>query len=378
MCAPKILFVDDDPKILNAIDRQLSDDFDLYTADGPADGLRSIDEDGPFAVVVSDMRMPEMTGVELLKTVRQICPDTVRVMLTGFADLNSTIEAVNEGNIFRFLSKPCSMETIAAAVNDGIRQYQLVTAERELVEGTLKGSIKVLFDVLGMVSPIAFGRASRVKRIAMALADALEADNRWEIEIAAMMSALGCITLSESTLKKLLSGEEFEPTERSAFDQHPAVGQSLLENIPRLSNVAKIVGYQEKHFDGNGIPADSTTGEDIPLGARILKVGLDFDSHEAGTKDNVEALKFLKKYRHKYDPQVLTAFDSVFERLFSAKSVTVSVFQLKAGMVLSENVLNMTGQLLVGRGQEVTKSMIDILSKMSTNKNVAEPLSVFA
>ncbi len=377
MSAPKILFVDDDSRILSAIDRHLSDDFDLYTADGPSAGLKMVDEDGPFAVVISDMRMPGMTGVEMLKIIRQKSPDTVRVMLTGYADLNSTIEAVNEGNIFRFLSKPCSMETMAATVSDGIRQYQLVTAERELLECTLKGSVKVLFDVLGIVNPIAFGRASRVKRIAMALAASLGAGNLWEIEIAAMMSALGCITLSESTLRKIMNGQELDALERVAFDQHPAIGKSLLGNIPRLSDVARIVGYQEKCFDGTGAPAEGIRGTDIPLGARILKVCLDFDSHEARTKNKVEALDLLKEDAHKYDPDVLNAFEATFTQLFSASLMKLNVCQLRSGMVVSEDILNKSGGLLVGRGQEITRSMIGILSKMASNNNVKEPIYVF-
>lgn len=377
MDAPKILFVDDDTRILTAIDRQFSDDYNLETAVGPVAGLEAIEEDGPFAVVISDMRMPDMSGIEMLRRVREISPDTVRVMLTGYADLNSTIEAVNEGNIFRFLSKPCSMDVLRSVINDGIRQFRLVTSEHELVEGTLKGSIKVLFDVLGLVNPEAFGRASRVKRIAMAIASQLALDDIWEIEIAAMMSALGCVSLPETTLQKLMAGEELSAAERNVYNQHPALGKSLLEKIPRLSNVASIVGYQEKNFDGSGIPDDDLKGNQIPIGARILKVAIDFDMFETRRQDRVGALSRLRQHPGHYDPEVVRALAAVFQTLFSETSVEMTVRDLRIGMVFAQNVHHVNGQLLIGRGQEVTNSALEVLSRMARNNNVQQPFRVF-
>jgi len=377
MSESKILFVDDDPKVLNAIDRQLSDDFEMYTADGPSAALKALEDDGPFDVVVSDMRMPEMTGVEMLKHVRHTHPDTVRIMLTGYADLDSTIDAVNEGNIFRFLSKPCRADALKAAISDGVRQYQLVTAERELVEGTLKGSIKVLFDVLGIVNPVAFGRASRIKRIATAVANEMAIADVWEVEIASMMSALGCISLPEGTLQKLMEGATLSDEEMKAYVGHPALGQSLLENIPRLSNVATIVGYQDKHFDGSGIPDDSAKGSEIPIGARILKAAIDFDLQETRRGDSVEAFAQLREQPDKYDPDVLKAMSAAFDSLFSAKSRAVEMDELRIGLVFSQNVNNKSGQLLVGRGQEVTRSIIDILRRIDENHNLELPMHVY-
>ena len=124
MTSSRILFVDDDERILKGIVRQQGDDFDITTALGPMEALKLVNESEPFAVVVSDMRMPEMTGVDLLKRVREISPDTVRMILTGFAELNTTIQAVNEGHIFRFLSKPCDEDLMAASLEAGLKQFR--------------------------------------------------------------------------------------------------------------------------------------------------------------------------------------------------------------------------------------------------------------
>ena len=143
----KILFVDDDPNILSAYTRTLHKRYRMATASGGEEALQIIQTDGPFAVVVSDMRMPGMDGVALLTHVRNFNPDTVRIMLTGNADMGTAIEAVNQGNIFRFLTKPCEPDDLALALDGAIKQYRLVTSERELLELTLKGSIDLLVEL---------------------------------------------------------------------------------------------------------------------------------------------------------------------------------------------------------------------------------------
>ncbi|MGD9858372.1 MAG: HD domain-containing phosphohydrolase, partial [Planctomycetaceae bacterium] len=261
MTTTKVLCVDDDAKILNGIRRQLGGQFDLETAEGPLAAQQLLEQSGPYAVVVSDMRMPEMTGIELLKLIRKTYPDTVRIMLTGESDLNTTINAVNEGNIFRFLSKPCGAEILGTAISDGLRQYQLVTAERELVEGTLKGSVKLLSEMLSLVSPASFGRAARVQRMATKVGEKLGTANLWELEIAALLSPLGCVTVPDAIVEKVSRGERLSAAESEAYETHPRFASKLLKNIPRLESVAQTIEYQSQSFDGTGFPGDGVRGE---------------------------------------------------------------------------------------------------------------------
>src|SRR5882724_8374025 len=140
----KILLVDDEPNLLAALQRALRKQFAVETACGGAAGLVALQKWRDYAVVVSDMRMPEMNGVEFLSRTREIAPDVVRIMLTGNADQATAIEAINQGRIFTFLHKPCSPEKLAEALTAGVVHHQLVTAERELMESTLRGSVKIL------------------------------------------------------------------------------------------------------------------------------------------------------------------------------------------------------------------------------------------
>ena len=160
----RILCVDDEPNILLAMERQLRKQFEIHTEVGPVLGLQAIAEKGPFVVVVSDLRMPVMDGIEFLTRVRAVSPNTVRVMLSGQADMDAAVAAVNQGNIFQFLTKPCPVDTLTRALNSAVEQHRLITAERELLEQTLRGSIAVLSEILSLVNPLAFGRAQRIRR----------------------------------------------------------------------------------------------------------------------------------------------------------------------------------------------------------------------
>jgi len=186
----KILFVDDDINILQAYKRQLRKQFDLYTAQGPEEGLKLIAGRHTFAVVVSDFSMPGMNGVEFLSEVKQVSPNSVRIMLTGFANATNAINAVNEGNIFRFLAKPCSPEQLALSLHSAIDQYHLITAEKELLEKTLFGSIKVMSQILSLVNPVAFSSTSRIKSYIKHMVETLGLPGKWRYELAGCCASL--------------------------------------------------------------------------------------------------------------------------------------------------------------------------------------------
>ena len=140
----EILFVDDDPDVLAGYQRSLRKDFKIDTALGGATALAQISSRAPYSVVVADMRMPGMNGIEFLMELERTAPDTIRIMLTGNADQKTARDAVNQGHIFRFLTKPCPQEELAFSLRAALKQYQLVTAERDVLERTLNGSARML------------------------------------------------------------------------------------------------------------------------------------------------------------------------------------------------------------------------------------------
>jgi DNA-binding NtrC family response regulator len=181
----KILLVDDDRYILDGYRRSLRSEFSMETAQSGQEALGLLEDKTAYAVVISDMRMPGMDGIELLKRVKKASPDTVRIMLTGNADVQTAIEAINEGSIFRFLIKPCSKETMARTITAALVQYRLVIAEKQLLEQTLSGCLQVLTEVLSLVNPAAFSRAERARRYIHHVVTAMQLGNPWQYEVAA-------------------------------------------------------------------------------------------------------------------------------------------------------------------------------------------------
>ncbi|RLB44109.1 MAG: histidine kinase [Deltaproteobacteria bacterium] len=372
----KILFVDDEQNILDAIRRQLRKRFNVNTALGPQEGIKAINERGPYAVVVSDLRMPQMDGIEFLRLAREMAPDTVRIMLSGHADLTNAINAVNEGNIFRFLTKPCPADQLSKALQDAIDQYRLVRAEKELLDNTLKGSIKVLTDLLAIVNPEAFGRASRVKALVKDLARHLGISNTWQLETAALLSHVGFVTIPEETLEKIYRNEALTEEENQLFEMHPFIASDLIKNIPRMETVAEIIAFQEKLFDGSGIPVDHPGGEEIPFEARILKVALDYDALHSAGKDPKEIYSELISRNGKYDPKVLRALEMTLGLEVKYEIKEIRVGQLVSGMILAEDVCSTEGRLLVSKGQEISPALCERLKNVAHISAIREPIRV--
>lgn len=372
-----ILCVDDDPNILQAYQRALRKQLNIVSALGGEEALKAIADQGPYAVIVADMQMPGMNGVELLAKVKEISPDTVRMMLTGNADQHTALEAVNEGHIFRFMTKPCPPETFAKALEAGLAQYRLITAEREVLSKTLSGAVKMLTEVLSLVSPAAFGRASRVRQLVRKLVKQLGLKQAWQIEIAAMLSQVGCVALAEETLEKVHKGEQLSRIEAEEYRAHPQVARELVANIPRLDQVADIIAYQEQRYDGQGSSPNDKRGEELPLGSRILKVALDFDTLVSVVGTPELAMAEIDDREGWYDPAVAAALRSVLqvEDVYVVRPVKVS--QLLDGTFIAADVESLQGTLLCARGQEVTSSLRIRLRNYVGNLGIKEQIRVF-
>ncbi len=217
----KILFVDDDRNILSTYKRRFHKQFQIETALHGRAGLMALKVLGPFAVVVSDMRMPDMDGVQFLARVKTRFPNTVRIILTGNADLQTAINALNEGSVFRFLTKPCPLETLSKSLGAGVRQYQLVTAEQELTRKTLMGSVRMLIGVIGQAEPTVFSRTTRITRYVKMIVAQMQLPGSWQIELASMLSQIGCLALSNDLLGKLNSGWGLSVREQMMYSAHP-------------------------------------------------------------------------------------------------------------------------------------------------------------
>lgn len=377
----RILFVDDDPNLLASIERNYRRMFQLETAEGGEAGLAKIAEHGPFAVVIADRQMPHMDGIQFLSLVKQRAPDTVRIMLTGNVDLEAAIRVVNEGNIFRFLTKPCPPETLIKAVEDARAQYRLVIAEKELLNKTLSGSTKLLTDILSSVDPQSFGRAEQLRSILMELAGDIPLENTWEIHLAAMLAPIGYVTLPPETVLKSRQGQMLSRVEEQLLNSVPEIAARLLANIPRLDGVSKIVRYQQKHFDGAGFPPDERKGEDIPRGARLLKIVSDMQQLRALGRTQHQALDEMLQRTGWYDPGLLAIVRKYFcgaeaRPQEPRPSVSVTARDLSVGMLLRSDIMTKDGMLVLKTGHHINEMTLEKIQNFQSLSGIQEPIFV--
>lgn len=378
----KILLVDDDRNMLVAWERNLRLKFKIETAEDAMAALAKIEASGPYAVVVSDREMPGMDGLQLLNKVRERWPDTMRMMVTGHPDLDLVIRLVNENNIFRFLTKPCPTNLMIKALEDAQRYYQLAVAEKELLNNTLNGSIKLLTDLLSMVESPFSGQSQSLRVAITSAAQHLGLENPWEIHLAAMLAPIGKVTVPQETLSRLRTGQPLSKAEEQMVAQLPETAARLLENIPRLEGVARIVRYQNKSFDGSGYPADSVAGEGIPAGARLLKIILDFMDLRRGGAARAEAMESMSQRKGIYDPALLALWKQTFEckpswRVQAASlSKPVSVKDLARGMVLRSNIETKEGALILPAGQEINDASLEKILNFERVVGVKAPILI--
>jgi len=374
--AEKILCVDDEVNILLSLQRQLRKQFHMESALGPEQALAVIERDGPYAVVVSDLQMPGMNGLQLLAKVRELSPETVRIMLTGQADLDTAIAAVNQGNIFRFLTKPCSAEQLAGTIDAALEQHRLLTAERNLLENTLHASVKVLTEVLSLVHPAAFSRASRIHRYVRYMAGALKLRDAWQYEVAALLSQVGCITLEPGALDRIYTGDELSEEEKKMFAAHPAAGGQLLAHIPRLEAVASMIANQNLSFEQSPPVAARVPRDAATTGAHLLRAALDFDRLITRNRSHEETLAQMRLHAHDYDPVCLEALAAYVAPEGGMAVRVLKSAELLPGMVVDQDVRSKTGLLLLAKGQEVTLSVLGRLRAFAAKVGIAEPVRV--
>ena len=372
--AEKVLLVDDDHNILDGYRRSLSREFAMETAQGGQQALELATSNGPYAVVVSDMRMPGMDGVQLLSKIKALSPDTIRVMLTGNTDVETAVNAINEGSIFRFLTKPCCKEVMAKTLTAALMQYQLVTAEKQLLEQTLSGSIQVLTEVLSLVNPAAFSRAERARRYIHHIVTKMNLGNPWQYEVAAMMSQLGCVTLAPETVEAVFNSEELSPTEQAQYDAHPKIAYDLLSKIPRLEPIAWMIEHQSKPLPEAG-PGDFETA-DMRRGAGILRLILAYEKliHKGVARN--EAAHTLALQNKKFSPEFFQALVELDPNAEDGEIKKCRIELLSPGMIVQQELRTSEGVLLISKGQEVTPPLILKLKNFQARHLIAAEVTI--
>jgi CheY-like chemotaxis protein len=365
----RILCVDDELNVLEALERNLYDQFEVTTAGGGQAALALLDAAEPFAVIVSDMRMPGMSGAELLAEVRQQSPDTVRILLTGHSDMNDAIAAVNRGGIFRFLSKPCPMDELIGSIEAGVEHFRLVRAEKELLEETLTGVVKTLTDVLAVALPTVFQHTTRLRSYVEHMAAATGRKTGWALDLAAQLALIGCIALPSELVNKVLSGAHVSLQERQLFEKHPETGRKLVGAIPRLEPVAEIIGHQLTHN------LSVIEDEELRFGAELLQIALSVSERVNKGESIRHAIRNLCQTMR---PEGRTMLDTLasLETTEVNEPQSLPVAQLRIGMVLASDVVTPTGAVVLQGGRQLTMLHLDRVKHFAVGVGIVEPIKI--
>jgi len=271
----KVLMVDDDTNLLTSFRRALRGHYDIYTANGGDAALSTLEAKGPFAVVISDIKMPSMSGVELLARVKKAHPDTVRIVLTGYADLQIAMSAVNRGDIFRFLTKPCETDDLIHAITAGIEQHQLSHAAKELVaiqrlKAGLEGTLRAFTRLVEFRDPYTAGHMDRTAEISAMIAERLDMDDDTTqgLRLAALVHDIGKVAVPAGILNKpgTLNEAEF-----ALIKAHPMVGAEVFQTMETEWPIARIILEHHERINGSGYP-NGLYGDQMLMESKILQV----------------------------------------------------------------------------------------------------------
>jgi response regulator RpfG family c-di-GMP phosphodiesterase len=358
---PCVLFVDDEKRLLEGIAQLLRKQYEVQIANSGDEALRRLGELKDVAVVVSDFRMPQMDGATFLHQVMLRAPTATRILLTGEAGVDGARDAVNKGQIFRFLTKPCPTDQLREALDAGIELHRLANAERIVMQETLLECIAALMEVLAVTNPTAFGRAQRIKRLVADVATKLECGQFWQLEAAALLSQIGYFAESPELAEKIYYGRTLSPEEKKRAAAVPANAQRLFEHVPRLEPVIQIVTALDWPDAALARLGDGMIG----LGARILGVALEYDLMTIKEMPKTEIMQVLRARESRFGSNVLEAFTAVVGAEAEPQVQTMRLREATPGMRLLQEIRTSSGALLVPIGFELSQRLLERISQVA-------------
>jgi len=356
-----VLFVDDEKRLLEGIAQLLRKQYEVQIANSGDEALRRLGELKDVAVVVSDFRMPQMDGATFLHQVMLRAPTATRILLTGEAGVDGARDAVNKGQIFRFLTKPCPTDQLREALDAGIELHRLANAERIVMQETLLECIAALMEVLAVTNPTAFGRAQRIKRLVADVATKLECGQFWQLEAAALLSQIGYFAESPELAEKIYYGRTLSPEEKKRAAAVPANAQRLFEHVPRLEPVIQIVTALDWPDAALARLGDGMIG----LGARILGVALEYDLMTIKEMPKTEIMQVLRARESRFGSNVLEAFTAVVGAEAEPQVQTMRLREATPGMRLLQEIRTSSGALLVPIGFELSQRLLERISQVA-------------
>lgn len=413
----KILLVDDEVNITKSLRRLLMDvdQYSIYTANSGREALNLLTEDMDIGVIISDQRMPGMTGVEFLQQARELVPDAVRILLTGYADIQASIAAINQGAVFRYLTKPWDDDILLKAIAEAARNFHLIAENKRLnalvlqqkdelqqwnnrlkqrvldqtsqirtkgdalatshqqLQRSFSGTIEALAGLVEMRDRRAPGHSRNVAELVVAMAKklGLPTEEQQRLRSAGLLHDIGKIGISDKVLSKM--PQDLEGKEVQQYHDHVVRGQAAIDMVPALREIGALIRHHHERFDGKGFP-DKLKGETIPLGARMICAADMFERKliqfpEADALDL--ALQELEsEWGRSLDSGLRLALEEGAREVYSHLDVSAEVREaklapneLKVGMQLRHDLHSGTGVLLLKQGTVFNENAIEAVKR---------------
>jgi response regulator RpfG family c-di-GMP phosphodiesterase len=406
----EILVLDDDEIILVALHETLrTENYRVVTTTSAFEALDFLRQRS-FAVIISDQRMAEMTGLEFLSQAKEIQPHASRILITGVLTLKTVIDAINTGEIFRFIAKPWLREELLATIQNAFQRYEMVLNNEALRENTLQlnarlaetnadmqqqlrellekssaldeankalrnnfdHSLKLLHTVITAYDP----RLGEETRATVELLEQMAETGQFsEEERRALLAAgwlhhIGLINLPRDLIRRSRDNpESLEENEGRLVAAHPIYGQTLADNVDPSGQTGAIIRSQHERWDGEGYP-DNLAGEAIPLLARHLSVASFFVESGRNRESTIETI--LQESGKAFDPESVRLFLKATRMVRLPRKVRdVLLSELQPGMVLAKGIYSPNGLLLIPESATLNETTLQKIQR----HNLADPIN---
>jgi len=407
MSKVNLLIVDDELNVLHSLKRTLIDeDFEIILSTSGPEGLKELEKNENIALILSDMRMPGMTGVEFLEKAKDISPDTLRIILTGYADIEAAIEAINRAGLYRYITKPWKDEELLQTVKEAVSKYKLITENKRLAEMVKKqkdalkqwntrlnkivqdkttelikkneilnknyeSSIFVLTEVIELRNTSLKRHCNSVTEIAVNIAKKLnlKPEEIENIRVASLLHDIGKIGFSDSLIHK--DPADMSPEEILEYRKHPLRGQITVDPVENLREAGILIRHHHERYDGTGFP-DGLTGQEIPLGSRIISVADFVDKmttrilEESAVKITLNYV--LERVNKQFDPKLYEFLENPLKELHRKKlnirtEKKICIEELNPGMIIAKDIVTGSGITFLPKGTKLNEKHIESINR---------------
>lgn len=435
----RLLFIDEDKDLIDSITEHFSGTYTVFTAHTSFEAMEILDRQGPFAVIVCNLYMSGVSGIDFLRKVRKAYPNTRRIILSEVSDSATIILAINRARVYHYVTKPCPPVILEMIIEKAVKRYRYIATEKNFIDETIKETVNAFSDILAMTNPVAFTRCSRIASVVLQVCKELGLRECWKYEAAAKLSQIGCVQIPAETIEKMYQNEELSFGERKMLKDYPQLSHNLISDIPKMNDVAKMVLNQREDFTGPPMPppppetpiedamaaaeaeADEaiqqTSSDEITvensdeesqlteqkaekpvydpyapenleylgnpkdrdmelIGAELLRVAIDLETKISCGYSLKDAIAFFKETRNIYNPHILVALSKVELSEPDKKIMDVPVTELNKYMYFEENVCSKSGALLATKGQKLTPALKELFDNYYEQENIQETVKV--